>query len=495
VTQSALAKGRRVWLLAHRAELVMQIAGTLARYGCQHHVVAPAAIVRQCHAGQSAAHGRSYVDAGAAAWVCSVQTLARRLDTIPADCAPDLIVIDEAHHMTAGTLWGRVIDAYPSARLLAVTATPCRLDGRGLGVEAGGYADELIMGPTMRELIAAGALSPYRIYAPPTTLDLSGVRTRAGDYARDQLVGAVDRPGITGSAVEHYQRLTPGRRAVVFAVSVQHAQHVAADFRAAGISAEALDGSMAADERDAILRRFGAGDTLVLTSCDLVSEGVDLPAIEVAILLRPTQSLSLYLQQVGRALRVSPGKREAVILDHVGAVRRHGMPDEDRAWSLDGAAARKSRASDDDADAVERISTCPSCYTVHLPAPVCPTCGHTYPVRARQIEQLEGALQEITGDQAVAMRRQRWADQGRAQTVDDLMRALGMSRGRAELIIAAREAKAAQRQRVMHRIQLLGGDAHALLGVTIGDIMRAKPRELTELQSRLDVMLKDRQKQ
>ena len=495
VTQSATAKGRRVWLLAHRAELVKQIAGTLARFGCAHQVIAPGPIIRQCQADQFRAYGRTYVQPGATAWVCSVQTLVKRLDKIPAQAVPDIIVVDEAHHLTGGTQWGQVVEAFPHAKLLPVTATPCRLDGKGLGIGAGGFADDLIMGPTMRELIEAGALSRYRIFAPPNALDLSGVKTRAGDYAKDQLAGAVDRPTITGSAVEHYHRLAAGKRAIVFCVSVEHARHVAGEFEGSGVASEFLDGTLDASEREMIIKRFEAGTTLVLTSCDLVSEGFDLPAIEVAILLRPTQSLALYLQQVGRALRTFPGKTEAIILDHVGAVLTHGLPDEDREWSLDGVTKKKRQPKDEpDEDGIDRISTCPKCFTVHMPAPECPSCGHIYPEKARRVEQADGELQELTDDQLDRMRRARRVLQGSAQTVDELMAKMGMSRARAQKIVQAREAKQAQVSAVLNGIELLGGQPYRLLGVTFGDIRRAKPKELAALQLRIGELLKDHAK-
>lgn len=494
VTQAAAAKGRCVWLIVHRAELVKQIAGTLARFGCHHQIIAPGPIVRQSQADQFRAYGRSYVRAGERVVVASVQTVVKRLDAIPPDLHPDLIVIDEAHHLTGGTMWGAVVDRYPAARLLPVTATPCRLDGKGLGVGAGGFADDLVMGPTMAELIAAGALSPYRIFAPPNALDLSGVRTRAGDYARDQLSVAVDKPTITGDAVAHYHRLAPGKRAVVFCASVEHSQHVAAEFEASGVTAAFLDGSMDPGERDRVLRLFEAGAVRVLTSCDIISEGFDVPAIEVAILLRPTQSLSLYLQQVGRALRVFPGKTEAIILDHVGAVMTHGLPDEDREWSLDGIKRGKRQAASNDEPGVDRVMTCGKCFAIHLPAPACPNCGHQYPVKARKLEQQDGELQELTSDQLHAMRRQRRVMQGQAQSVEDLVWTMGMSRARAAKIVAAREAKAGRIDAIMDMLERIkaetGMGCYAVLGKTLGDIRRAKPKELEVIAASLGRMLK-----
>lgn len=435
VTTGAAAKSRCVWLLCHRAELVKQIAGTLASFGCAHQVVAPPAIIRQCQIEQHQKLGRSWVNHRARVFVASAQTLVRRLDTV-AD-PPDLIIVDEAHHLTANSTWGKIVAAFPKAKLLPVTATPCRLDGKGLGVESGGFADALVIGPTMRELIDMGYLSPYRIFAPPTALDLSGVKMRAGDYAKDQLNKAVDKPTITGDAVEHYRRMAAGKRAVAFCVSVEHAKHVAEQFRTSGVAAEMLDGTSEPPERDACIKRFERGETLVLTSCEIISEGFDLPAIEAAILLRPTKSTSLFLQQVGRALRVFPGKTEALIFDHVGAIRAHGFPDDDREWSLDGVVKRKRAANDNDPEVM--IQTCPKCFSVHRPAPACPVCKHVYTASERKPEQVAGTLQEITPEQRAAIRaaadaerelkqRQRKTEESQCKTLEDFIE-LGRARG------------------------------------------------------------------
>jgi superfamily II DNA or RNA helicase len=466
---------------------VKQIAMTLARFGTRHRVIAPGPIVRQVQVEQFKAHGRTFVDPQARVFVASVQTLVKRLDDYP---PPDLIVIDEAHHLTMDSTWGRVVSAFPAAKLLPVTATPCRLDGKGLGLGAGGFADDLVMGPPMRELIDAGFLSPYRIFAPPNALDLSGVRTRMGDYAKDQLATAVDKPSITGDAVQHYQRLASGKRAVVFCVSVAHAQHVAAEFAAAGVTAEFLDGTLDALERDKIIKRFEAGETLVLSSCDIVSEGFDLPAIEVAILLRPTQSLSLYIQQVGRALRTFPGKTEAIILDHVGAVMTHGLPDEEREWSLEGVKPKKRAAANDNDAPDVKISTCPKCFSIHLPAPVCPSCGHVYPPKERKVEQQDGELVELGAEQLEALRRQKRAMQGQAQSIEALV-AQGISRFRAMKIIEAREQKQALIGQIMDGIEAhraaTGQGPYQAFGVTLADIRRMKPKELKDLANRLQL--------
>jgi superfamily II DNA or RNA helicase len=249
--------------------------------------------------------------------------------------------------------------------------------------------------------------------------DLSGVATLAGDYKSGALAAAMDRPAIVGDAIGHYRTLCRGKRAVVFAAGVSNSQNIVAQFNAAGIPAEHVDGSMQSAERDAIVDRFRRGETLILSNADLFGEGFDVPAIEAVILLRPTKSLSLYLQQVGRALRPMAGKDVAIILDHAGNSLRHGLPDDVREWSLED---REKRAKREALDVPVR--QCEECFFVYRPAPKCPQCGHAPAVVTRELEQIEGTLEEVK-------RVAKWekkAEQAKAQTLEDLI-ALGRARG------------------------------------------------------------------
>ena len=329
-------------------------------------------------------------------------------------------MIDEAHHATAGT-WRTIIEAMPKAWILGVTATPIRGDGNGLGVEAGGIFDDLVEGPQVSQLIAGGYLVKPVIYAPTEQLDLSGIRMRMGDYDAHELAERMDKPSITGNAVEHYKRLADGLPAVAFCVSVKHAQHVAEQFKAAGYRAAFVDGQAEDDERKRILNGLGNGSIQVVTSCDLISEGTDIPAIGVAILLRPTQSTGLYIQQVGRALRPCAGKDRAIILDHVGNVLRHGLPDDVREWSLDGLPRRKKKKKEDELPPL-RIAQCKQCYAVHEPAPVCPHCGYVYEIKASTPREVEGELKEITEQQAAMIRKQKRQEVGKAKSLEALQK-------------------------------------------------------------------------
>lgn len=372
ITFSAMAdgaakKGKRILVLAHRHPLVHQASGTFDQLGIEHGVIM---------AGRSM--NRLPVQIG------MVQTVARRTAKL---APPDFIIIDEAHHTTAGQ-YRTILQAFPKARVLGVTATPARTDGTGLG----DVFQAMVVGPSMRALIDQGSLADYRLFAPPQQFTLDGVHTERGDFDQRELAQRLDTSTVTGDAVAHYKRLAAGKRAIAFGISRRHIAHIAETFRAAGVPAEPIDGDMDQAERAGILGRFAAGQTLVLASCDLVSEGFDLPAVEAAIGLRPTQSLIVCLQQWGRALRPAPGKSHALILDHAGNSMRHGLPDDPREWTLEGRKRRKKK----DADKIA-VTTCKSCFAVfrsHLKT--CPHCGEARPAQMRMLETVDGELVEVT---------------------------------------------------------------------------------------------------
>jgi len=215
--------------------------------------------------------------------------------------------------------------------------------------------------------------------------------------------------------VSHYRRHCDGAPAVAFCVSVEHAEHVAEAFRGAGDPSASIDGTMPREIRRGILDEFSRGGLNELTSCDLISEGFDVPGIAAAILLRPTQSLALYLQQVGRALRTAPGKAHATILDHVGNSARHGAPCADREWSLIGrdAATRKTKAGE------AAVRPCQSCFAVSpAAASKCRECGTVFPVVRREVEQVEGELSEV---EVARLRVEAKRAQAAAQTLEDLI--------------------------------------------------------------------------
>jgi superfamily II DNA or RNA helicase len=401
IAATTAARSKKVLILVHRVELLRQTSDKLNWAGVRHGLVNP----------------QYTQDLTATVQVASVQTLVRRLAHFKRFFVPDLIIIDEAHHATAGT-WRKIVEEFPTSRVLGVTATPVRGDGKGLGVESGGIFDDMVIGTQVQELIDMGFLVKPIIYAPADKLDLTGVRTKMGDYDKHEIEIRVDKPSITGNAVQHYRNLCNGVPAVAFCVSIKHAEHVAAEFRANGYRAYAVDGGMEDDVRKKILNGLGNGTVDVVASCDLISEGTDIPAIGCAILLRPTQSTGLYIQQVGRALRPCEGKEYAIILDHVGNVITHGLPEEFREWSLDGEERSKKKSAAPKC----LVKQCPSCYMMHKPAPSCPSCGHIYVVEARELEERDGELQQITPEAAALLRKQRGREVAGAKTLEDLQR-------------------------------------------------------------------------
>jgi len=353
LSQAVASRGKRVTILEHRRELVAQASAKLLDAGVEHGII------------DATSKGISRQPV----LVASVMTLVRRLEHY---APPDLLVIDEAHHAVAGS-WDAIIRAYAKSLVLGVTATPERLDGKGLA----SHFDELVQGPPVRELIDGGFLADYVAYRRPQgDPDLTGVHTTAGDYDKHELAELMCDADLVGDAVEHYQRHAAGKPAIAFCVTIEHAELVAAAFQAAGIRAFSVDGTMAPGLRDQRIGGLATGETQVLTSCMLVSEGLDIPGIVAAILMRPTQSLALYLQQVGRSLRPKDGQ-PAIILDHAGNMERHGMPCDHRKWSLED---RKKKGK-----APSPVKTCFSCYaTVAASCRVCPHCGAVFPVLAKE---------------------------------------------------------------------------------------------------------------
>jgi DNA repair protein RadD len=412
VTERTALNNNDVMLLVHRDELLRQTSDHLDSLGLRHGMIS---------AGKSMTGDRVQI--------ASVQTLVRRLDRVK---PPKLLIIDEAHHTNAGS-WRKVIDAWPKTLLLGVTATPMRMDGTGLGKHAGGYFDKLIEGPTIRELIDMGFLAQPIVYAPPTGFNVSGIKIKMGEYEHKEVEHRIDKPHITGCAIEHYQRICPGVPAIAFCASVAHAEHVADQFNQAGIPAAAIDSKLSYAVRKYRIASLASGQIKVLTSCDIISEGTDIPVVTAAIMLRPTHSTGLFMQQGGRALRIHPNKTHAIILDHVGNCMRHGLLDDERSWSLDGVKKKKKQDEDE-----LKIKVCKKCFAVFANELThCPQCGTEYKaiigscpagLSGRDIKQVAGQLVEIGRDELLRIKKDRRREVGMAKSLEDLIE-IGMSRG------------------------------------------------------------------
>lgn len=305
------------------------------------------------------------------------------------------IVVHNCHHLLRDNKWGKAITLFPNAKGLGVTATPCRADGKGLGAHSDGVFHDMIVGPTMRELIRGGYLCDYKIFAPLTYMPLSAADVGAsGDYSSVKLRTASKASKIVGDVVENWQRLVAGKQTVVFATDVETATEIAQNFQAHQIRAEIVSANTPDDVRAAILDTFERREITVLVNVDLFGEGFDVPGIEVVCMARPTESYGLFAQQFGRALRPLAGKPYAIIIDHVGNVKRHGLPDAARLWSLDGK-ERRPRAVDPEDEIPLRY--CTSCTQPYLRIKTaCPWCGHVeIPDGRSRPEMVDGDLYEM----------------------------------------------------------------------------------------------------
>lgn len=365
---SAAARGKRAWFLVHRKELLDQSVQTFIESADIHTGIVAA---------QYPASPLAPVQ------VCSVPSLARRAASLR---APDLIVWDECHHVASVT-WSALAQQFPDAHHIGLTATPIRLDGRGLGA----YFDTLLEGPSTAALMAAGWLSRYRFFAPGT-VSMQGVHRVAGDYDKREAAERMQQSTVVGDAVGHYLQHGNGGRALVFAWSIEASKAIADSFKFHGVEAEHVDGETSRGARHDAMQRFRAARLRVLCNVDLFGEGLDVPAVDCVFLLRPTASLGLYLQQVGRGLRPAPNKQHVAIFDHVNNWQRHGLPDDPRAWSLDGA----TRARTVNEPMGKR---CPQCFGISRPsATTCSLCGTVFPIQAREVTQVAGVLQEADPD-------------------------------------------------------------------------------------------------
>lgn len=402
ITSSAVERGRTVRFNCHRDFLVDQTSGTYAKLGIEHSFIAA---------------GR-WMDQYTPVHVGMVQTVKNRLGIL---VPPNVCIWDECHHLGAAS-WSAIMDAWSKATHIGLSATPIRLDGKGLDA----FFDDILIGPSVSWLIANGFLSDYIAYAPSSP-DLTGVHTRMGDFKRDEIDDVMDRSVIIGDMVNHYRRLAPGRRAVYFCTSINHSEHTAAAFNMNGIRAIHLDGKHSTFDRQQAAKAFAHGDVQVLTNVDLFGEGYDLAAqanmdvtIEAVGLARPTQSLGLFMQQVGRALR--PKDEKAIILDHAGNISRHGLPDDDREWSLKGIDKDKNGGA-------SKVRQCEHCFAmIPVMTRTCPHCGTAKSVAeggGRQVDMEDGELQEIDKD---AVRKQRKIEEWTCESFDDLV-SLGKRRG------------------------------------------------------------------
>lgn len=357
IARRTTAKENNVLFLIHRQELREQIIRTFSRWGVD---------MSLCE-------------------VMMVQTAARKLDKL---CVPALVITDENHHCLARS-YRKIYDAFPKARFVGVTATPVRLNGDGLG----DVNDILIPGVSAKWLIENKYLAPYDYYAPSVS-DLTGIKISHGEYAAADIEKLLAKNTVFGDVIGYYKKLAGGRQAICYCASVKHSEQMAAAFKNAGIEAAHIDGGTPTAERGKIIDDFRRGAVDILCNVDLISEGFDVPDCGCSILLRPTKSLTLFIQQSMRCMRYRPDKR-AVIIDHVGNYARFGMPDDDREWTLE----KKTKQDRKIAEAENPVNAkmCPHCFFVIPHMDKCPNCGFVFPKKKKNLEEAEAKLEKIEG--------------------------------------------------------------------------------------------------
>ena len=363
IAKRTTMKGNRVLFIVHRKELCDQIFKTFKSWGVD---------MQLCKIGM-------------------VQTVSRQIHKLK---PPSLIITDENHHSKAAS-YKKIYEAFPSARRVGVTATPVRLDGSGLA----DVNDELVIGVDAKWLIDHHYLAPYDYYAP-SMVDLTDVKTSRGDYDSKGSEKVMLKKAVFGDVIENYRKLAEGKQAICYCTTINHSLAMEQAFNAAGIDARHIDGSTPKAERDRIINLFRNGQIDILCNVDLISEGFDVPDCECAILLRPTKSLTLYIQQSMRCMRYKPGKR-AIIIDHVGNYARFGLPDEPRKWKLD---TKKKKTQEKEQDDLN-IKNCPECFMVFpltdengIRYSSCPFCGYEFPKKEKsEIEQAKATLEKIEG--------------------------------------------------------------------------------------------------
>lgn len=377
IIQSAADKHKRVLFIMPRRQLVYQSIEKLKEYGVTHGVIM---------AGEQRFNMPRVQ-------VASFDTLYHRGVKNQTMLMPDadLIIVDEAHACyTKARL--DMLRMYPKAVVIGLTATPTLQNGKGMG----SFYQDIVEGPSMREMVKRGYLVPMRYFAP-SQFDLSHIKlNKDGDYQEKALAGAVDTPKLVGDIFNNWKCIAPNRSTIVFCVSRKHARHVCEEFNNQGVSAEYLDGDTPTDERKAIIARVESGKTQVIVNIFVMTYGVDIPKLDCVVLARPTKSISNYLQMVGRGSRLYDKKSECIVIDHGGVVEELGFADDEQYWSLDDKTTVKERKKKAKEEAREpKEIKCADCGTVFKARKSCPMCGHEMIQASEPIPVHEAELKEI----------------------------------------------------------------------------------------------------
>jgi superfamily II DNA or RNA helicase len=374
IINKAVEAGSNVMFLVHRREILFQVSGSLTDLGVDHGVILS---------------GEDYIG-GHQVNVATVQTLRSRMKNRNYQKA-DVIIVDESHHATSKT-YLEVIDAHRENMILGFTATPCRKSGLGLGF----LFDDLVNVETITNLTDLGFLVPVRYYAPSAP-DLEKIKVTAGEYNLKSSSEAMQEPKLIGDVVDNWLKLAEGRQTMVFTTTVAHSVAICEAFNAVGIVSEHVSGKTPKDERAGIIYRFRSGDTRIICNCAVFTEGVDIPDISCVVMARPTKSLSLYMQCVGRGMRPAPGKEDMIFIDHAGCVYEHGAVHEITDWTLDEGTVNTNEVNEKRKKKNSKPISCPMCGLVYSGQLRCPSCRHTPEVRefGEDVEFIDADLGEV----------------------------------------------------------------------------------------------------
>lgn len=350
IMQDAIKKGNKVWFIVHRSELMKQANDTLERYGIP----------------------KKNIE------VYMVQSLAHKLDKIKEE--PNLIIVDECQHSSSST-YRKIINQYPNAYILGLSATPTRLTGKPLG----DIYETIISEVTAKQLIEMKYLADYSYYAPELNIDFNNIKIKAGDYDTEDVNRVMSKAKIYGDIIKTYKKLANNKKTILYCASIEYSKKMEKLFSENGYKIKHFDGTTPEKERQQIVEDFRNNKIQMLTNVDLIGEGFDVPDCECVLLLRPTQSLNLFIQSSTRCLRKN-GDKKAIIIDYVNNIQKHGLPTMDRQWSLDKKVKEYDNEND---DGTLRIRVCKECFSTFEGGDVCPYCGAEYELTAIEIENIK----------------------------------------------------------------------------------------------------------
>lgn len=373
IINSANVKGKTVLFLVHRSEILLQVSAYMEKYGITHGIIKSGFEANYTHPVQLA----------------SFQTIIRRMTFFEEQF--DIVIIDEAHHATAST-YLKVINAFKKHLIIGFSATPTRQNGMGLG----NLFDAMVQVASIQDLTNMGFLAPIRYFAPVEP-DLTGVKLKAGDYNEKQLEPVMMTEGLIAGIVEYWMQYGENRKTVIFATGISHSMAIREKFATVGVVAEHIDGNTPAELRKDIIDCFKSGIIKIIVNCQILTEGVDVPDISCVILARPTKSLPMYMQMLGRGMRVIKGKDNMILLDHAGCVYEHGFVHEITDWHLSTTTKTENKKQKERNEKESRPITCPICNCVYTGQLKCPQCGTIPGIRqfGKDVEYIDGKLGEI----------------------------------------------------------------------------------------------------